>query len=247
MNFIRGLIDLIYPPRCIICNNFLWSQQLSICGKRISLCQDCIDKFTRIDPPFCLTCSKPFQGDSSGNHHCEECLRRAPFYNRLMAPFLFQGELMNAIYDLKYEFKTYVADSLGPLLAEHAIMALDNAGNFIVMPVPLHTKRLRQRGFNQSLLLARYVAKALDVDIDYLSLVRSRFTQPQTGLKKKERQRNVKKAFELKSPHSVKGKNILLVDDVATTGSTLNECARVLKKAGAKKVIALVLARAVIS
>ena len=112
------------------------------------------------------------------------------------------------------------------------------------MPVPLHLKRLRQRGFNQSLLLARHVADRLQCELDFLSLRRVRYTLPQTGLGKDERRKNVRGAFHLKDPEIVKGKTVLLVDDVATTGNTLNECSRVLKKAGCNEVFCLVLARA---
>ncbi len=246
MNILKGLIDLIYPPRCIICEHFLWSNEVITNGIRVSLCQGCIDEFKKIDSPFCSICGRPFEDASYDNHHCQDCLIKPPTFDRLMAPYLFDGKLKDAIYELKYAFKTFVADSLGPLLADFCLGILGGNREFLVMPVPLHTKRLRQRGFNQSLLLARYVADALHAELAYLSLVRIKFTQPQTGLKKKERRKNVSKAFEVKSSDSIKGRNILLVDDVATTGSTLNECARVLKKAGCREVFAVVLARAVI-
>lgn len=112
------------------------------------------------------------------------------------------------------------------------------------MPVPLHPKRVRERGFNQSLLLARYVARGLKSDLDFLSLKRVRYTLPQTRLAKKERQRNVRGAFQLKTRDAVKGKTILLVDDVFTTGNTMNECARILKQGGSGKVFCVSLARA---
>ena len=111
------------------------------------------------------------------------------------------------------------------------------------MPVPLHPRRLRERGFNQSLLLARHLATRLNLDLDFLSLRRIRYTQPQTGLKKDERRKNVKKAFGLLDPKVVKGRTVVLVDDVTTTGNTLNECARMLKRAGAKEIYGAVLAR----
>jgi ComF family protein len=111
------------------------------------------------------------------------------------------------------------------------------------MPVPLHPKRLRERGFNQSLLLAERVAAALNADLDFSSLKRIRYTQPQTELGSEERKKNVRKAFGVSEREAVKGRAVLLVDDVATTGSTLNECARTLKRAGCRHVFCLVLAR----
>ncbi len=111
------------------------------------------------------------------------------------------------------------------------------------MPVPLHPRRLRSRGFNQSLLLARCVASKTGAELDFLSLRRTRFTKPQTALSSEERKKNVRKAFEVVKPEAVRKRTILLVDDVATTGSTLNECAKALKRAGVNGVLCLVLAR----
>ena len=137
-----------------------------------------------------------------------------------------------------------LADALGPLLARFAEERIAESGPAVlIMPVPLHPKRLRERGFNQSLLLARHVSRALHIDLDFLSLRRVRYTPPQASLAKSERKQNVRGAFELKNQDAVKGINILLVDDVVTTGNTLNECARILRKGGARKVFGLSLAR----
>jgi ComF family protein len=150
---------------------------------------------------------------------------------------------MTAIHELKYAQRSHLAGSLGSLLASFAQTWIGELKGSLIMPVPLHPKRLRARGFNQSLLLARCVASKTDSDLDFLSLRRTKFTKPQTGLSSEERKRNVRKAFEVVKPQAVKGRTILLVDDVATTGSTLNECAKALKRAGADSVLCLVLAR----
>jgi len=151
---------------------------------------------------------------------------------------------MTAVHELKYGKKTYLARSFGPLLASYAATWLGDHGNaLVVMPVPLHPRRLRERGFNQSLLLARHVAAKLGADLDCLSLRRTRFTQPQTGLTGEERKKNVRKAFAVAEKAAIEKRSVLLIDDVATTGSTLNECAGALKKAGVKEVLCLVLAR----
>jgi ComF family protein len=115
-----------------------------------------------------------------------------------------------------------------------------------IIPVPLHPKRLRQRGFNQASLLARRVGAALKIPVDYASLKRSRWTEPQTGLTRRQRAANVRDAFRLKTPEKVRGKSILLVDDVLTTGETVNQCVRALKKVGeAREVVVLTVARTV--
>jgi ComF family protein len=116
----------------------------------------------------------------------------------------------------------------------------------IIIPVPLHPKRLRQRGFNQASLLARRLGSALKISVDYGSLKRSRWTEPQTGLTRRQRAANVRGAFDLKAPEKVRGKGILLLDDVLTTGETVNQCVRVLKgDGGAKEVVVLTVARTV--
>ena len=234
MNIFNQFIDIIYPPRCHICKKFL---------KTPSFCQQCFDGFSKITSPLCPICGRPFVSGVDYDHVCEDCLRKRPFYNRATAPYLYDGGLMKAIHQFKYEEKSYLANSLGPLLASFAKERLKEMDDCLVMPVPLHPKRLRERGFNQSLLLARYIADLSGTELDFLSLRRIRYTRPQTGLQRDERRKNVRRAFELKNPHLAKGRTVILVDDVATTGNTLNECARALKRSGAEKVFCMVLAR----
>ena len=150
---------------------------------------------------------------------------------------------MAAIHQFKYARKSHLANSLGFLLSCFARNWLDKADGILIMPVPLHPKKLRERNFNQSLLLARSAAPLLGAELDFLSLRRIKYTQPQTGLKSVERRKNVRGAFEVVKRTVVKGRRILLVDDVTTTGSTLNECARTLRRAGAGEVFCLTLAR----
>ena len=237
MNIFSQFIDIIYPPRCHICQKFLNTP---------SFCPQCLDGFSEITSPLCPICGRPFVSGVDYDHACEDCLRKRPFYDKAAAPYLYEGILMKAIHKFKYEEKSYLADSMGPLFASFAEKWLENMDDCLVMPVPLHPKRLRERGFNQSLLLARYISKLPGRELDFLSLKRVRYTLPQTGLKSAERRKNVRRAFGVKDRRAVKGRTIILVDDVATTGNTLNECAKVLKKAGAKKIFCMVLARTVI-
>lgn len=168
-----------------------------------------------------------------------------PWYDAMRAPYLYAGLLMNAIQRFKYSSETHLASPLGGLLSRFARTLLPHPEEFVTVPVPLHTHRLRERGFNQGLLLARVVASELGTLLDYLSLIRKRDTPSQTGLGRKERRRNVAKAFSVTSAAIFKGTRVLLVDDVLTTGSTLNECAKTLKKSGALEVICLALARTI--
>ena len=243
MSIFRQFIDLIYPPRCPICGMFLRDIGMNWDRPGSPICLSCMDDFRVITHPCCSICSRPFETWVEDDHPCETCMRKWPFYSKAIVPYLYEGALMTAIHQFKYGGKDYLAKSLGPLLAAFAAEHLGGPGDPIVMPVPLHPKRLRERGFNQSLLLARHVAKQLDTALDFLSLRRIRYTQPQTGLKKDQRRKNVRKAFGFTDSSGIKGRTVILVDDVATTGNTLNECARVLIKAGADRVYGAVLAR----
>lgn len=245
MKLIRGLADIIYPPRCAICKQFLWNGPLIKEDNPLSLCQTCIADFRHISSPLCPICGVPFPSELKEDHPCEDCLRKRPFFDSAAAPYSYEGPILTAIHRLKYGAKSFLAGSLGPLLSRYTEERIKEPGHLLTIPVPLHPKRVRERGFNQSLLLARHVAKGLKSDLDFLSLKRVRYTLPQTRLAKKERQRNVRGAFQLHNRDAVKGKTILLVDDVVTTGNTMNECARVLKKEGSGKVFCVSLARAV--
>jgi ComF family protein len=152
---------------------------------------------------------------------------------------------MKAIHRLKYGGKTALARPLGAL-ARATFCQSWNAGSIdLLLPVPLHMKRLRQRGFNQAYLVNKKWAAQEGIPFDGFALSRSRWTEPQTTLARAERRKNVRGAFSLLHPDGVKGQRILLVDDVFTTGATVNECARVLMKGGARWVDVLTLARAV--
>ncbi|MFW6147148.1 MAG: ComF family protein [Thermodesulfobacteriota bacterium] len=152
---------------------------------------------------------------------------------------------MSTIHRFKYSSETHLASSLGGLLASFVKELLLDPKSFMTVPVPLHKHRLAERGFNQSLLLARTVSSILETPLDYRSLVRKKDTRSQTGLARKDRKKNIARAFSVISNSAFKGKNVLLVDDVLTTGYTLNECAQTVKQSGALKVICLALARTV--
>lgn len=152
---------------------------------------------------------------------------------------------MEAIHLLKYGKKSPLSRPLSNLARETFFRLWGVGGIDLIVPVPLHVKRLRERGFNQALILIRKWAKQEQIIFDGLTLYRNRWTEPQTTLSRIERWKNIKGAFSLRHPGRIKGRKILLVDDVYTTGATVNECARVLMKAGAKFVDVLTLARAV--
>ncbi|MBI3752936.1 MAG: ComF family protein [Deltaproteobacteria bacterium] len=153
----------------------------------------------------------------------------------------YEGVLLEAIHMFKYSGKTSLAKPLGKLMAD----GFSNKGCDLVVPVPLHKTRLKERGFNQSLFLARELAAIHNLPVDYIHLKRIRATDPQINLKEKERVKNVRGAFAAADGKVFIDKHILLIDDVYTTGATIRECGRILKRAGAKGIDVLTLARVV--
>jgi len=156
----------------------------------------------------------------------------------------YNDDVATLVHSFKYAGKTYCHSTFAGLKAR-SLPAEDLATPEIIIPVPLHRQRLRERGFNQAVVLAALFfpddKQRIDVDV----LIRTRWTPPQTGLSGKDRRQNLKNAFDVQKPEQVKGKSVLLIDDVLTTGTTINECAKTLKKYGAIDVQALTLARVV--
>lgn len=235
---LRSIADIFFPPVCPLCEAALYSAPQLLCRK-------CLDGFDagRITGPVCTVCGDIFPSGSGADHLCGECIKKTPPFTRARSAFAFEGSVLEAVHRFKYGGKVVLARALGHLLQHAACLACPDAD--VVMPVPLHRARLRQRGFNQSLMLARPVAKRLGCALDYMSLRRIRQTEAQTKLKSSERRDNVSGAFELRGAGALKGKKVLLVDDVFTTGATASQCAAVIKKAGAEVFIAT-LARAVV-
>ncbi len=181
---------------------------------------------------------------------CGRCLQRPPAFGRARACAIYDAAddvahpLKSVLQRYKYGRDVTLAGPLGQLLQDRAPLAVGDYD--LVVPVPLHIGRLRWRGFNQSQLLVRALARRAGVRVDALSLQRSRATHPQVQLSDRERQHNVRHAFRVMRSQRVRGRRILLFDDVYTTGATVNECSRALLRAGAIRVDVLVLARAVL-
>jgi ComF family protein len=184
-----------------------------------------------------------FESLADSDHLCSDCLSAEPYFTRARAICHYEGLMMEAISRFKYGGVTQLAKPLGTFLAEYQDPELSFSGIDLLIPVPLHPRRLRERGFNQSLLLARFFKKKHSIPLDFTSLQRFRLTQPQTQLSASERRKNVRGAFRVTNAEAVEEKRILLIDDVFTTGATVRECAKVLVEAGAKQVDVLTLAR----
>ncbi|OGP12761.1 MAG: hypothetical protein A2052_08255 [Deltaproteobacteria bacterium GWA2_54_12] len=230
---LKAVLDIVFPPVCLLCGERALKK---------GFCEGCaglIEK-ERITTPICTICGIPFISPRGVDHACGKCVEEPPSFSAARSAFVFEGKVLDAIHKLKYGGDTSVAAPLANLVSG----SIGGHRPCLVVPVPLHAGRLRERGFNQSLLIARELSRIISLPLIYNRLKRTRDTGQQVGLKALERKKNVSGAFTLVEPGSFKGKKVLLVDDVVTTGATLNECSKVLKRAGAV-VVAITVARAV--
>jgi ComF family protein len=218
------------------------------------VCTACADQYHPVDSPLCTHCGQPFDSPQGPDHTCGQC-RLQPFhFQSARAAGLYEGSLRAAIQELKYQGRDALAEPLGQLMWQTLVKTWNPRNLDRIVPVPLHPRRKRERGFNQAALLVRrwpgYAAReGFEKSpgwIDIRLLKRHRATLPQTGLKKEQRATNLRNAFSVSKSRSIHGERILLVDDVMTTGTTVDSCARSLLAAGASEVRVLTLARAVL-
>jgi ComF family protein len=238
MNFLKKILEIIFPSHCLYCEKIISAEGL--------FCSNCWQKLQFITDPKCKICSHPFEFKVSDDLTCAQCLSYPPAYDKAITIFRYNEIIKKIISQFKYRDATYIAKKLAKLLFNKSCSELENI-DFIVA-VPLHKKRLRQRKFNQSLLLCRAMLRYAPQTKFYPDfLLRIKNTKAQVELRKKPRQKNLKNAFDLNKKYReiVKGKSFLLLDDVITTGATLHNCAKILKKSGAKKVTILTVAKTV--
>jgi ComF family protein len=226
-----AFLDLLLPRRC------------AGCGVRESwICPDCAATLARLPAARCRVCAIPL----TGTLICPSCYRDPPRYDALHAPFLHDGLARDLVHALKYRGQRHLAEPLAHAAAAALPAAVESESLSpaydLIAPVPLHASRRRERGFNQSELLARHLAETIGPPVLPELLERSRATEAQTQLRgAPARFANVRGAFAVRG--DCRGARILLVDDVCTTGATLEACAAALKRAGATQVDALVVTR----
>ena len=237
---LRKVLHAILPENCRNCGDALWGDSIPF------FCDHCWSALCPIMGPTCHRCSLPFPSQisllHSPIHQCANCRLRPPAFTRAWTLYSYQSPLKEAIGLLKYQGKVSLAGHLATLLLK-ALPSLPTID--VILPVPLHPTRLREREYNQSLLLAFPLRTHLGLPISYSTLVRIRPTRPQTSLTRKERIKNLRRSFVVTQHQALHGKTILLVDDVFTTGTTVNECAKALRKAGVSHVYVVTLARMV--
>ena len=232
--WVTAALDLVFPPLCPVCDGMLGA------GRRDPLCGACWDAFERIAPPWCRCCGAPLGIEGL----CGACRGRRPRFAYARAAVLYGDLVREAIHAFKFGGRRGLANPLGDLLAGLGLSALPGAAPDALVPVPLHPRRARDRGYDQALLLARRLERTWGVPVVADVLVRAVPTQPQTDLDAAARRRNVRGAFAVRRPEKIAGLHVVLVDDVLTTGATAGECARALYGAGAAAVGVLTVARA---
>lgn len=237
------MLELIFPETCLACGSPI--------GKKERLCAECLSGITLLsDLDSCAACGIPFgfykdsgNDGGDGGHLCGRCITEPFSFSKSRSIALYDGKLIDIIYEFKYRGKLGHGGFLSGLLADN--MPYDPGELDVIVPVPVHIKKLRSREYNQSAVLAINLGKSVGVRHDLLGLRKIRDTRPQFEIEKgDERRRNVKGAFSVADPGAFSGKSVLVVDDVFTTGSTSDECARALLKAGASRVSVLTVARA---
>jgi ComF family protein len=236
---LRDLADVLFPPRCHSCRTV--AEKLT----NDLFCAACEEKIRYIRTPLCPACGAPYDDSEGSDHLCGDCLTAPKPFTVARSVAAFDGILLEAIHAFKYHHKTGMGTGLGRMMTCDSYTGMDMQGYTMIMPVPLHIRRLRERGFNQSLLLAKILSARYAIPLDFITLRRERDTPPQTMMGRKERQTNIKGAFGVADKERVRKQHVLLIDDVYTTGSTLAECTRVLLNNGAAQVGVLTLARAV--
>ncbi len=235
-NPLRGLVSLVYPSSCAAC--------AATVEPGAQLCDRCADEAPRLRAPFCARCSQPFAGAITESFVCANCHDRVLHFDAAVSAYRSRGVVRKVMHDFKYGGQLHLRHLLGQWLCETlADPRLAGRRFDCIVPVPLHPARQRERGFNQAEVLAGLLGRRSGVPVQAL-LQRTRYTTTQTQFDRDERIENLAGAFRLRRGGDVQELRVLLIDDVLTTGSTLSECAAVLKQSGAQSVYAATAARA---
>ena len=226
-NWINYLQFRLFPATCMLCGSHGDSE--------IDLCNECRRDFS-LNASCCIRCAIPLPE----NGLCGSCLKKPPSFDDCFSPYLYQAGIADLIGDFKFNTQLQAGRLLATLLGD-AILKQQRELPDKLIPVPLHKHRLRQRGYNQSLELAKHLAKRFQLPIDNRSCVRTHYTESQSSLPKQKRKANVHQAFTVKEHFDAT--HVALLDDVVTTGSTVNELAKLLKLSGIEKVTVWSIAR----
>jgi ComF family protein len=240
-------LDWVLPRRCFGCDQTLPGDEPPQPALETWLCRACLDTLPTIEPPLCSICGEPFSGDLTHDFTCWNCDGRAFEFAFATSAFKAEGLVRDLIHGFKYEqhyeLRGLLAVMLGRALQDTRLVATPSLSEWVLVPVPLHPWREMVRGYNQSWEICLELSRATGIPAQR-ALRRLRRTVPQAGLDRARRLKNLRGAFALAADQNLRGRNVLLVDDVLTTGSTCHECARTLRQeGGAEKVVVITAAR----
>lgn len=239
---IDALVSVLFPAPCRICGDVLTNARL------LPICGECLAALSPLKGPWCAICGRPFASllaSDSGTPLCFACRKGVYGFDHARSYATYSDEMASAIGLLKYEKLTSLGNWFAGRLQERIKSEPEIFVADVVVPVPLHAARLRERGYNQAELIARPLAKKLGLPLRAYLLVRTKPRPPRLLLSRRERWESVRGAYELRRGAKVDNLRVLLIDDVCTTGATLDSCARALRRAGAKSVTGLTVARVV--
>lgn len=231
------VMNLLLPPRCISCGELV-NDVGSLCGK-------CWAEIDFINEPLCISCGYPLEPTAGKNSICGHCIMEEPPYKAGRSVFCYNDKSKSLILDFKYSDKIQSAKRYATWMLNSAKDLIEDSD--YIVPVPLHWRRLVERRYNQAAIISNEIAKISGKKVLSQGLIRKKYTPPQVSLTRKQRLKNVKGAFAVnpRLAERIKGKKLVLVDDVMTTGATINECVEILNKAGAAAVFVVTLGRTV--
>lgn len=225
MNIFKAILDLIFPPHCIFCDSIIDFR------KKYHICDKCKDTMPLPEGNRCQICYRRTWGEYE-NDTCMMCKTRQPYFSKLTSVYSYEGLVRGCILRLKFHKRTDLAPTIGKLMADKLNNHTDAD---VIVPVPISKQRLRERGYNQCELFSKELSRRLEIPMYRHALTKIKDTEAQSSMKFSQREENIKGVYNVES-NDIKGKRILLADDVTTSRSTLNECAKMLTKAGAASV-----------
>lgn len=225
------MLQVFFPKICANCGD--------VCGKAAPICEICCQNIGFLEEPLCILCSMPLDGNTHGK--CSYCADKPSAITELAAVFAYNANSQNMILRLKYHDNTINVGDYAQWMYEKGFSLFTNAD--VIVPVPLHRLRLLSRRYNQSALLARKISEISSKPLEVFALKKTKYTPPQNSMTAVQRVKNVHESFYVTNSHRVRDRVVILVDDVVTTGATLQACAQALLAAGSREVRALTLGR----
>lgn len=237
-SFIKSLVeyceDAVFPPACPICDGARPIKN----GIRVDICEWCKEKINYIKEPACIKCGKSLEDDSK--EYCADCAKTNHIYDQAVSLYEYSDYIKKSVYRFKYHNRREYAHIYAKEIAAECGIVINTWKPEVIMPVPIHFSKLKSRGYNQAGLIAQCLGKILNIKVDEDYLIRVKKTIPMKELNNSQRFKNLENAFQT-NDNGIIYKKVLIVDDIYTTGATIDECAKCLKKRGTKEVYAVTL------